>query len=170
MSTKPVTQIPPPSVEQLRQLFTYDEERGRLVWRQSWSNRIKIGQDAGCSRPDGYRVVHCNGHLYREHRLIWMYHYGSWPSMIDHVNGIRSDNRIANLRPATRSQNMRNTGAHMDNATGLKGVVRIGRKFSARILLEGKQKQLGVYATPHEAHAAYARALSKHFPEFGRAE
>lgn len=70
MTTKPVPQIPPPSVEQLRQLFTYDEERGRLVWRQSWSNRIKIGQDAGCSRPDGYRVVHCNGHLYREHRLM----------------------------------------------------------------------------------------------------
>ena len=91
---------------------------------------------------------------------------------IDHINMVRDDNRIENLRRASRSQNMRNTKAHRDNSTGFKGVTfdKCSGKFKAQIGICGRQKNIGRFDTAKEAHAAYARELLRHSPFHGRTE
>lgn len=100
--------------------------------------------------------------MYLEHRLAWLYVTGTWPSdQIDHVNGIRDDNRIFNLREATGPENNGNQRqARSDNKTGLLGVYwdKQHKKFSAKIMFSGKHKYLGYFPTAEEAHAAYIKA------------
>jgi len=86
---------------------------------------------------------------------------------VDHINGIRDDNRIENLRWVTRSQNQYNTKVRKHNRVGLKGVSvdqdKKSNKYQARIIIEGKQKNIGWFSTPEEAHEAYvAKARELH--------
>jgi hypothetical protein len=106
-----------------------------------------------------------NGRTYIAHRLAWALHYGEEPSLeIDHINGERSDNRIANLRLATRGENCKNV-----KAAGVRFEADRG-KWLARICVDYKQMNLGRFATEQEARAAYAAAKVRYFGEFARAE
>lgn len=88
-------------------LLLLDPATGRLTYKVSGSGRGKVGSRAGSRRPSGYRSVHFSGHYHYEHRVVFALHHGRWPARdLDHVNGIRDDNRIANLRECTQSQNM----------------------------------------------------------------
>jgi hypothetical protein len=118
--------------QELKQLFSYLPETGEFRWLNSIRNgAIKQGDIAGSTNNDGYTMIKVRGRTYPAHRLAWLYVYGSQPSSgIDHINGIRIDNRIANLRLATVKQNNENTSIRKDNKTGCRGV-----HFSAR---EGK--------------------------------
>jgi len=109
---------------------------------------------------------------YLQHRLVWLYVHGRWPKdQIDHINGNRSDNRLCNLREATCSQNLMNARAHSHNTSGLKGACKHEPGYwSSVIRVNGKNKYLGRFKSPEEAHAVYASAAKKYFGEFARAE
>ncbi len=115
-----------------------------LVWAKAPRRGVPVGKPIGSSTPDGYRVVGVAGVKYRVHRLVWEYFNGPIPDgyEIDHVNGNPADNRIENLRLATRSQNGMNHKMHSTNTVGIKniGTRRRGNctEFIARIRVDGK--------------------------------
>ena len=156
--------------ERLRELVSYDPEMGNLIWKID-IGKARVGAHVGCKRPDGYMATHYGGKNYRVHRLVWLYHYGELPTLhIDHIDGDRSNNRLANLRLATRSQNMFNRGATRRNKTGLKGVtVHMQRPgYFARIQRDGKVKHLGYFLTAEEAHEAYCKAAREIHGDFAK--
>ena len=128
--------------------FKYDDVNGELLWTKPTSNRVAVGSIGGSSYPDGYKRINILGKRYQLHRLIWMYIHGSMPENIDHVNHIRDDNRISNLRSSTNSENMKNKTRYSSNKTGVTGVSKSFRKskgkfyYFAFININGKQKQL----------------------------
>lgn len=154
----------PLTAERLRELLHYDADTGvftRLVSRKGF----RAGGVAG-SDNNGYRIIVIDYKMYRSHRLAWLYMTGEWPrNDVDHINGTRNDNRFANLREATRSENMQNVRkAHSDNkSSGLLGVTfdKSQGKFMARIMLNGKYRYIGRYITAQEAHHAYLAAKSQ---------
>jgi len=133
----------------------YRPETGVFVWRD--------GQAAGCiagTLDSGYLKIRYLGRQYRAHRLAWLFTYGEWPrGDIDHINGVRSDNRIANLRVVSKSENMENIRVTTTrNRSGFLGVYRKGGRFRADITVKKKTVHLGYFVTAEEAHAAYVEA------------
>ena len=112
---------PLPDVALIKVLLEYNPDTGELTWRIS-SGKAKRSSVAGCVIK-GYRKIGIQGRYFPAHRLAWLIHHGVDPvSDLDHINGDRDDNRIANLRIATQSQNMHNRRADKDNTSGYKGV------------------------------------------------
>jgi hypothetical protein len=165
------------SAEQLREMLDYNPSTGGFRWRYRfdkdapWNGRL-AGKPAGhVCKTLGYVLLSVDGRLCRAHRLAWLYMTGEWPSEeIDHINGDGLDNRFANLRVASRSQQTMNTRAHRDSASGLKGAYWDKRTSTwlAQIKHEGKQHYLGKYQTAEEAHAAYCEAARRLHGEFAR--
>jgi hypothetical protein len=137
----------------LKHLFEYEE--GDLVWKKRTSNRIKVGDIVGHLSSIGYIQVRVNNILYAAHRLIYMYHNGLIPEgmEVDHINGIRDDNRIENLRAVTHKQNTFNRtkakGYSYDKTRG---------KYQACICIDGKTKHLGRYSKEEDARQSYLNA------------
>lgn len=97
--------------------------------------------------------------LYRAHRLAWLYVHGVWPDVIDHINGDPWDNRLVNLRDVPQHVNMQNMRhAQSNNRLGLQGVSAWGKRFKARLNINGKAVKIGSFATAAEAHTAYLNA------------
>ncbi len=159
------------NLEDLHQRFDYDPGTGLFTHRRK--RGFRGGEPAGWYDRKGYlRVGTGSGHQYFAHRLAWLWVHGDWPIMeIDHINGIRDDNRIANLREATRSQNLANAGRLPSNTSGFKGVSfsKSVQRWHATITIGGKQKHLGYHDTAAEAHAAYLTAAKTAFGDFSRA-
>lgn len=157
----------------LHELLEYDPETGSFKWRVDRPSGVKAGDIAGCRDNLGYWKIAVDGRgQVRAHRLAWLYVYGECPKYIDHINMDRSDNRIANLRPATASQNHGNSHMYANNKIGLKGVSELpnrAKPYRATIGLNGKTKTIGYFSTPEQAHAAYVAAASLKFGEFARA-
>lgn len=156
---KPVN--PAVSAELARSMLAYDAESGELRWQLDVpSPNRRGGQVAGRLRADGYRDVRIAGHLVLSHRLVWLLHHGQWPEReIDHINGDKADNRVANLREADRATNMQNQRrAKAQNKTGFLGVHKIGSGYCAQITINRRQTHIGVYATAEQAHSAYVTA------------
>lgn len=159
------------SQEEIKELLDYNPETGELHWKH-WRPGVRKDMSAGCLRDDGYIQLIIGHRTYRAHRLAWMYVHGRWPDGdIDHVNMNRSDNRLANLREASRSQNVANSRARANNPTGLKGVSFCKRKgkFRSQIKIKGRQKFLGHFNSAEDAHAAYVKAANDNFGEFAMA-
>jgi len=145
-------------------IFSYFPERGVLVWN---IGRRK-GLDAGSQNDRGYLVICVNNRRYKAHHLIWLRHYGEWPSQaIDHINGNKLDNRVENLRLATHQQNMWNRRAK--GGRPLKGITRVGNKWAAQIRVNGTTLHLGYFSTPEAAHNAYVAKARETFGEYARA-
>lgn len=146
---------------QLREMFEYNPEEG--VFSRKVSTNGRYGR-AGAVRKSfdkkGYVVVGINGCRYFAHRLAWLYMVGAWPEhMIDHINGVKSDNRFVNLRDVSGFINQQNKhGATNSNALGILGVCRVKNRFHSAIWVEGKSKRLGSYKTVEEAQEAYLLA------------
>lgn len=155
----------------LLEVLDYDPSTGIFRWKVSVSNFVRVGSQAGVVRDDGYRAISFGERLYLAHRLAWFYFHGRWPAdMLDHVNRNRDDNRIVNLREATRGQNMQNRITSIDNVSGFKCVQKSKyNRWTARITINGKRRRLGWFDTPEEAHAAYVMAAQQSFGEFARA-
>ena len=156
------------AADRLREVLNYDAATGVFVWKRALGRRIRVGSLAGTINPDtGYRIIAIDRRLYPAHRLAWLYEHGQWPSgALDHKNRIRDDNRMANLRPATRSQNRANSTV-VHNKSGFRGASRYGKRhWEARIVIDGKRRHLGIFGTPMEASAAYMAYAKEHFGEF----
>jgi hypothetical protein len=149
--------------------LAYDEAAGRFTWLTGqWA-----GQIAGTVHmPGGYRKVFVAGRCHYEHRLVWFWVTGVWPeAQIDHINGNSSDNRIANLRPATQAQNNANRKRRETSRfpKGVKLDPRINL-YVAHLRINRRCKYLGSFRTPEAAHDAYVAAARAYYGEFARAE
>lgn len=141
--------------QELKKHINYNPETG--VFTRVNSTRWDF---AGGDTGTGYKRISIKGKTYKAHRLAWLYVTGNMPDgVIDHINGIRDDNRFCNLREVTTKQNAQNMkSARRDNKSGYLGVNVEGSKFSASIKVDGKKKYLGSYPTPEQAHEAYIQA------------
>ncbi len=145
------------TAERVRDLVQYEPSTGLFVWRGG----PRKGKIAGSVNAIGYVQIRFGKVGFSAHRLAWLYAHGEWPAEdIDHINGIRNDNRIANLRPVSRRVNLQNIRApRSDNrSSGMLGVEARGRRFRARIQVDGAVVSVGTFATAAEAHIAYVEA------------
>ena len=155
------------SQHDLKKALRYDPVTGVFTWREPRKG-IKAGAVAGNDNGQGYVQIMVSGRSYLAHRLAWLYETGAFPcDELDHIHRVRNDNRIANLRLASRGQNQQNkTSAHRSNKSGFLGVSRIGQsRFVARIWAGGRVTNLGSFQSAEAAHAAYldAKAVIHHF-------
>lgn len=158
---------------QIRELFDYDESTGHLIWKQKRVGvRVRDGKlIAGCRRPDGYIVVRIDGKAILAHRVVWAWVHGEWPSGdIDHINMVKSDNRLQNLRAATRSENFGNLTARKHNRVGVKNVFKAKTegKWIARIRKDFKSYHLGTFDSIEQARAAHREAALRLYGAFAK--
>jgi hypothetical protein len=144
------------TAEELRALLLYDEQTGLFT------NRVKrkkahVGQPAGSTKRSGYVRLVIGGRDYAAHRLAWLYVHGQWPtSMLDHINGVRSDNRIENLRevsPVVNAENRHRPGGS-NPYVGVTFHKQTG-KWQSMAKVNGKTLYLGLHTTPEAARASY---------------
>lgn len=164
------------SFEEMDRLLRYEPETGHLFWKVDrgrngkGASGAKAGSRAGCVGNHGYIQIATRVGRVLAHRLAWLLTHRAMPDgEIDHKNGDRTDNRLCNLRAATRTENSRNQQMHSDNKSGFKGVHKRNRKFRAEIMHEGKKVHLGYFVTAQEAHDAYCKAAREYHGQFARA-
>lgn len=148
--------------------FIYYPAEHRLI-RKGFVDKVGRSykaKEANISKANnayGYVVINVNGKMIKAHRLIWVLVNGAIPEslQIDHIDGVKSNNRLENLRLATPKENQHNQRkAQSSNKTGLLGVswYKSKSKYVARIAINGEVKYLGCFTDKHEAHQAYLQA------------
>lgn len=157
--------------EIVRELLDYDAESGKLFWRKRdvkwfnetagrtaihaanhWNSRF-AGREAFTAINNGYHSGKFLSLHVKAHRIIWLHQTGQWPIEIDHINGIRVDNRYENLRNVEHSENMKNQKLHVHNNSGTVGIGWYPRyeKWRVRIRANGKMKLVGYFSSFDEA-------------------
>ena len=162
---------PPLTWERLDELFCVDTDRGTLIWKANSGKKRMIGRLAGDLRHRfGYVQISIDKVIYRRSRLIWFYVHRDWPEELDHINGIRNDDRITNLRPVTRAQNMWNAKKLTTNKSGHKGVSwhKQLSKWRANIRCNGKWYHLGTFNEIDDAIMARKSAELRLYQGFAR--
>jgi len=149
----------------LHDLFEYAD--GKLFWRVN-RGRVFAGDEAGTIGQIGRMYVQVDKKKHLVHRVIWFLHHNEVPEFLDHIDGNPLNNRIENLRPATKAQNAMNRKVRADSLTGVKGIMKKGKKFGASIYLNNKPVYLGTFETVDLAKAAYAQAANANFKEYAR--
>jgi HNH endonuclease len=134
-----------------------DYQNGQLVWKNKKDNLAHLnGKVAGCMHKSGYRQIKFGQTLYPAHRIMWIYHNGSIDEnmQIDHINGIKDDNHIENLRLVTAQQNCFNRSKF-----AAKGYCwsKAAQKWQANITVNGKNKYLGLFIKEEDARNAYLK-------------
>ena len=157
-----------PTQEELSAIFDYDQTTGVLFWKPragdvSW-NKVIGGKPSGCLDSKGYIRIRTNGAVWVAHRVIWKLIHGEDPDFIDHINGIRHDNRVGNLRSVTQTENARNTKRKRHNTSGVSGVHWRSKdqRWAATIHNEGKLIRLGQYRSFEDAVKARKTAEIKY--------
>jgi hypothetical protein len=153
------------TVEQLKKALFYDKDSG-LFYRKLNNDKVKQIPSGSISK-NGYVTIRVMSKLYYAHRLAWLYNFGAFPNQhVDHINNVRTDNRIDNLRDVSRYGNNQNLKkAQKNNKTKFLGVSFSGNKqspYRARIFINGIQKQIGLFQSAEEAHFAYLQEKKKH--------
>ncbi|ASK88496.1 HNH endonuclease signature motif containing protein [Sphingorhabdus sp. SMR4y] len=179
--------------ESLARLMEYNPDSGALKWRArmpemfavkyrqpeaqcaAWNTRWAGKPALNCQDKSGYRHGRVNRKKVYAHRAAWEIFHGSPPeNQIDHINGVRNDNRIANLRDVTCSQNLQNAKLRTSNSSGCTGVSFNGQlqKWETYIIVDSKQIRLGMFADFDDAVAARKKAERVHgfHPNHGRSE
>ena len=140
--------------KKLKQILNYDPLTGVFTRKVTLCNRAIAGSVAGSLDKDGYTQIGISGKHYHAHRLAWLYVYGYFPEHdIDHIDRDKSNNKIDNLRHATRQCNIRNTGLRCTNTSGIKGACwdKQQDKWRAQITVNNKQHHLGYFTDFTEA-------------------
>lgn len=152
----------------LKEHLHYEPETGVFTWIKKTSiksNNIKIGRLAATKMNNGYLAVQIFNKSYLSHRLAWLYVYGKLSeNEIDHINGLKTDNRIVNLRICNHGENLQNLTLLKNNSSGFAGVSfhKHRGRWQAKIRYNKKDYYLGLYNTPEEAHQAYVIAKAKY--------
>lgn len=165
---------PAPEQNLMREFLSYSPLAGEFTWlKNRHTGRPLKGRTAGSINKFGYRRIWLDGKSYPANRLAWLYMTGAWPThQIDHIDGVRSNDRWDNLREATNGQNKANSRINKNNSVGLKGVSRQrGQRalWHSRIMKDRQSFDLGQFDCPVAAHIAYIIAADRHFGEFARA-
>lgn len=152
-----------PEQNYLNKIFRHNSETGKLYRIVSKGSRAHAGNEVGCINNKGYLIVSIDGTRYKVHRIIYKMYYGVDPNQIDHINGVRTDNRIINLRSVDSQGNNRNKKIHSNNTSGVTGVswhIRY-EKWMAKIVVNGKAIHLGSFTEKSEAISARQDAEMK---------
>lgn len=170
--------------DMLRSLLRYDPDAGKLYWRPrpmslfpgtaaggSW-NAKWAGKEAFTSLDrHGYLRGSVFKRNYRAHRVAWAVAHGRWPAAdVDHINGVRADNRLLNLREATRAENLRNSGSRAGSSSQYVGVWWCKKYGTWRVgITVGRvSKHIGYFASEVDAARAYDDAARREHGEFAR--
>ena len=153
----------PITADYVRQALVYCPETGEFCWRvrprehfikeHVWrrANTRYAGSRAGhVSAASGYMSIRLGGRALYAHRLAWLYAHGVWPvGQIDHINGVRADNRLANLRAVSPRENCLNAAVRSDNKSGVPGVYWAAgpEKWHARVWADGRSVCVGYFAS-----------------------
>jgi hypothetical protein len=159
------------SQEDLKINLIYDKDTGVFTWKKSNNSKIKVGYIAGGYDSYGYKTIKINNKLFKAHRLAWLYVYGVMPiNNIDHINGIKDDNRILNLRECTQQTNNYNSSIRKDNKSGIKGITfdKKSNKWRANIRVDGEQIHLGLFSHVLDAQVLMEHVREKLHGEFAR--
>ncbi|QBR52757.1 HNH endonuclease [Erwinia sp. QL-Z3] len=157
------------TASEVKKILNYDSDSGIFTWILPASKSIKPGRVAGSISSNGYLRIKINGKSYPAHRIAWLLVHNTFPDTeIDHINGEKLDNRITNLRIASRLQNNRNVIKRKDNTSGFKGVSwqLPNKKWVARISVNRKRLTIGFFDSKEEAAEAYKQASIKYHGEF----
>jgi hypothetical protein len=162
-----------PSKKELQRIFSLDALTGQLTRRARadvplWINTRFANQPAGGIKPNGYVYVSIDYEYFLAHRVIWKMIFNQEPDEIDHRNGIRHDNRLENLRPATKTLNRANSARKGKMLRGV-SLLPSGR-YSASISIAHKTTHLGVFDSEQAAHAAFVWAARNLHGEFARTD
>lgn len=152
--------------EKALHLFEYKD--GNLFWKNPTHGKVEIGSQVGFLNNEGYYQVSVYGKKYRVHQIVYLMQHGYIPKEIDHINTIKTDNRIENLREVTRVQNMYNKNLSTRNTSGFKGVSwkeKI-KKWQVAINVDGKRKYIGVYEDLELADLVATEARNKYHGKF----
>ena len=161
-------------IDLLNEFLCYDQETGHLTWKHrdtkhfpsyayslTWNKKNAHKPALNCINHYGYRHGAILGRNFLAHRVIYAMHYGKWPNkQIDHINGIRTDNRIKNLREVTGSENLKNQKISVKNKSGVTGVCRHGNtdKWVAFIKVNRRKRHLGLFSRFEDAVKARKQA------------
>lgn len=156
-----------PTAELVRELLDYNPDTGVVTWKVKHSAMGKIGKIIGENKTGNYRVVCLYGKQYKLHRIIWLIVYGKWPTQfIDHINGIKGDNRLINLREVTRTENQLNRPYHRKGGLPFTSYHKKYKKWAAVLpsVISKKHKisrYLGYFDTQEEAYDTVIIKLKK---------
>ena len=152
--------------ERLKEVFEYKD--GGLYWKFKKASNIVVGTQAGTVWKNRYRQILLDRKLYLEHRLVFLYHHGYLPKIIDHIDGNGLNNSIGNLREATCAQNLRNSRKGKGNTSGHKGVVwdKDRNKWRVQLNVSGSTKNFGRYEDFELACLVADEARDKYHDEF----
>lgn len=145
------TTIPTTLIDSLN----YEKDTGVFLWSKQPAIQIKVGAKAGTISPNGYLIIFHKYKGYMAHRVAYTIVYGEqdWSKFeVDHINGVRHDNRISNLRLVTRSENVKNKKIYENNKSGVSGVYYNKKlsKWQGQLRVDGKAIYLGVYSNKED--------------------
>jgi hypothetical protein len=148
----------------------FDYKNGVLYWKEKPHKfaHIKVGDKAGTVKGTGYMQTVINRKIYLNHRLIYLYHHGYIPKIIDHIDGDKKNNKIENLREATRCQNGYNSKRTVKNFSGSRGVVwsKKAKKWQVQIKYDGKHRYIGLFEDLELADLVSKEARDKYHGQF----
>jgi|SRR5215831_2049977 len=157
------------TLERLQEVLEYNPDSGLWVWIKNTGWKSKPGKIAGSLDNNGYVVIRIDKAIYKAHRLAWLYMTGEWPRVtIDHINNEPADNRWANLREASYSQNNASRGLTSRNKSGFKGVS--WHSQNKCWVAHFRDKYIGSFGSPEDAHAAFCEVARDYFGEFFKKE
>ena len=140
--------------DRLCELLDYCPETGIFTWKVDRKRLAKAGTLAGSTNGRGYRQISVDGKLYLAHRLAWFYCFQEWPTkVIDHINGIKDDNRLDNLQDVSQNKNISKANKDV-GVSGYKNVRKIYNRYQAAIKVSGKTIHIGMFSSAEEASNA----------------
>jgi len=154
--------------QHIKTIFDYKD--GELLWKISTNRKIKIGTIAGFVDASNYKNTKVCGKQYKNHRLIYLMHYGYLPKMIDHIDGKTLNNCIDNLREATSKQNQQNSKLRKNNSSGYRNVYwsKAAQKWQVYCRVYGKMTHFGLFNDLELADLVAQEVRNKYFGEYAR--